>query len=229
MARRAHHKPRKTGELEFDRILSNRAPMIKAIIFDVDGVLLDSFEANLGFFQNLMEMAGYQPPTKNEYVPLFHRTLHDVVQILTRIDDEKETKRVCDLIDVVETPPSVITKGAPEVVEELSKKYFLGVATSRIRTRVYKPPLGSLESFFKATVVYEDTKNHKPHPDPLLLTASQLGIRPEECVYVGDGESDLIAARAAGMKFVLYAEEKINGVDANTSDFREITELIETL
>jgi len=203
--------------------------MIKAIIFDVDGVLLDSFEANLEFFQNLMKMADYHPPTKNEYIPLFHRTFHDAVQILTKIDDEKEIKRVCDLIDVVEAIPQVITEGAPEVVKGLSKKYSLGVVTNRIKAYAYEPPLNILEPFFKATVVYEDTKNHKPHPEPLLLAASQLRVRPEECVYVGDVESDFMAARAAGMKFVLYAEKRINGVDANTSDFKEITKLIETL
>lgn len=176
-----------------------------------------------------MKMAGYQPPTRNEYAPLFHRTLRDTVQTLIRVDDEKEIKRVCDLIDVAEAPPPIITEGAFETVKELSKGYALAVVTSRIKAYAYEPPLDTLESYFKAMVAYEDTQNHKPNPKPLLLAASQLGVRPQECIYVGDAESDLVAAHAAGMKFILYSKEKIDGADASTPDFGKIVGLVQQL
>jgi len=203
--------------------------MIKAIIFDVDGVLLDSLEANLEFFQNLLKLGGYRPPTRDEYVPLFHRTLHDTVQIITGLQDEAEIKRVCDLIDIADASPPIITKGAAEVVKDLSKKYTLAVVTGRNKAYAYEPPLNTLEQYFKVTVAYEDTENHKPHPEPLLLAAKQLGVQPNECVYLGDVESDLKAAVAAGMRFILYSSEKVNGTDIGTVDFTQIPELLKQL
>lgn len=203
--------------------------MIRAIIFDVDGVLLDSFEANFEFFQNLMTRAGYRAPTKDEYLPLFHRTLRDTVQILTGLKSEAEIKRICDLIDVVGNQPPIITAGAPKVIKDLSREYALAVVTSRNKAYAYEPPLNALEPFFKATVAYEDTTRHKPDPEPLLLAASQLGVRPEECVYVGDVENDLTAARAADMKFILYSKEGKDGADGRVSRFKDIPKLIHQL
>jgi len=68
--------------------------MIKALVFDIDGVLIDSFDANLKFFQDLLSKAGYKPPTKKEYSPIFHLSMLDVVRICTKSADEKEIKRV---------------------------------------------------------------------------------------------------------------------------------------
>jgi len=200
--------------------------MIKSVIFDIDGVLLDSFEANFQFFSTLMKQVGYTPPTRERYVTLFHRTLHDTVQILTDSDSELEIKRICDLIDAVEAPSPILTKGVPEVIKKLSEKYSLGIVTSRIKAYAYEPPLNTLEPFFRATVAYEDTENHKPHPEPLLLAAKQLNVLPEECIYVGDVKSDLDAAHAAGMKFILFSKDKIEGIDKITFDFSKIPELM---
>ena len=60
--------------------------MIKAVIFDIDGVLLDSFEANLKFFQDLMIKFGYLPPTKEEVPPIFHLNMWDAIRSLTKSD-----------------------------------------------------------------------------------------------------------------------------------------------
>lgn len=54
--------------------------MIKAIIFDVDGVLFDSFEANFKFYEDLFNKAGYIPPTRKEYPKLFHLPMMDVIK-----------------------------------------------------------------------------------------------------------------------------------------------------
>jgi beta-phosphoglucomutase-like phosphatase (HAD superfamily) len=203
--------------------------MIKAVIFDVDGVLLDSFEANLKLFQNLMKAAGYQPPTREQYALLFHKTLRDTVQVLTGIKDESEVKKICDLIDGVDAPPPILTDGVADIIKNLRDHYILGIVTSRIKAYAYEPPLNALEHYFKTTITYEDTENHKPHPEPLLLAATQLNVLPEECVYVGDAKTDMEAARAAGTRSILYSQEKIDGADAIAADFREIPQLIATL
>lgn len=205
--------------------------MIKAVIFDIDGVLLDSFEANLKFFQNLMMVAGYRPPAREEFPALFHLSLMDVIKKLTGSESEEEITRVFKLgesrmanypIELLDMP-----NGADKTIKILSKDYLLGIVTSRIRSSVYEAPkLAALKKYFLIAVSYEDTENHKPHPDPLLLAAKKLNVEPGECVYIGDVENDIKAARAAGMKSIVYSGEGISGADCATSDFRAIPELI---
>jgi pyrophosphatase PpaX len=59
--------------------------------------------------------------------------------------------------------------------------------------------LFNLAPFFEIIVTMEDSPRHKPAPDPLLVAAQKLGIAPNEAIYVGDADVDMLAAYAAGM------------------------------
>jgi len=208
--------------------------MIKAIIFDIDGVLLDSFEANLKFYQDLMVKAGYRPPTREELMAVFHLTMMDAIKVLTGPTSEAEIKRIWKMggDGEVEYPIALLNMpdGVEEVIENLSKNYQLGIVTSRIRNSVYPSPrLKNLERYFKVAIAYEDTTKYKPNPEPLILAAKKLGLEPAECVYVGDMEADVIAARAAGMKIIIYSKNKFDQVDAYTQTFIRLPELIASL
>lgn len=65
-----------------------------------------------------------------------------------------------------------------------------------------------LNDFFDVTVTEEETPNKKPFPDALLIAADKLGLAPEDCIAVGDTESDIGAAQRAGMKVVIIAANK---------------------
>ncbi len=205
--------------------------MIKAVIFDVDGVLLDSFEANFLFFQKLFQGTGFTPPTREEYKPMFHLSMWEVIKLITHLDDKKEIEKIWSLGRDREfgTPDPKLSEGAIPTVRRLSEEYLLAIATGRVRTTMFEGPLADLKQYFKTAVGYEDTENHKPDPEPLLLAAEQLGVWAEECVYIGDVENDIKAARAAGMKSIIYSEVSINGADFITSRFEEIPDLIKKL
>jgi len=208
--------------------------MIKAVIFDIDGVLLDSFEANLRFYQDLMIKAGYRPPTKEKFQHLFHLTLIGVIKIITKSSSETEINRIFELgkshkmLRATEPPPMI--KNAEKVVDILHKKYLLGIVTSRIKETVYESPeLAKLQKHFKVAVSYQDTINHKPHPEPLLLAAKKLEVRPEECVYVGDVENDIKAGKDAGMKTILYSKNKLEIADYCTPSLEDLPSIISNL
>lgn len=205
--------------------------MTKAVIFDMDGVLLDSFEANLDFFQRLFVRAGYPAITREQYLKEgFHRSMVDVIKNHIGEVSDEEVERIMDLRRNREVTHDVsllkFPAGLDEVVKKLSKKYRLAIATSRVREGVFRSPrIEVLKEYFSATVAYEDTENHKPHPDPLILAAQKLNLKPEECVYVGDAQTDLDASRAAGMKCVIYSRV-LDGADACTLDFDKLPEII---
>ena len=208
--------------------------MLKAIIFDIDGVLLDSFEANLKFYQDLMIKAGYRPPTRKEAPTLFHLPMMDTIKLLTGSISEDEIKKIWKMgrDRVVPYTAGLLSMhdGAEETIKILSKNYQLAIVTSRVRNGIYTiPQLKKLEKYFKVAVAYEDTIDHKPSPEPLLLAAKKLGLKPEECVYIGDAETDIMAARAAGMKVVMYSKTDFNQADASTKIFTKLPEIIASL
>ncbi|MFA7253976.1 MAG: HAD-IA family hydrolase [Patescibacteria group bacterium] len=208
--------------------------MIKAVIFDIDGVLLDSFEANFKFHQDLMIKNDYRPPTREEFHGMFHMSMTEVIKFNTKSTSEDEIKRIWEMGRKREVGYPVELLAMPEkaekVVEKLSKSYILGIVTSRVRETLYESPrLAELQKHFKIEVSFQDTKNHKPHPEPLLLAAEKLGVVPMECVYIGDAENDIKAARAAGMKSILYGKDNLYQADAFISSFHQLAKIIASL
>ncbi|MEK7099215.1 MAG: HAD-IA family hydrolase [Patescibacteria group bacterium] len=203
------------------------------MIFDVDGTLLDSFEANLKFYQDLMSRSGYGTISRKTYATMMHLSRREMIRSFVGASEE-EMGRVWTLSHVVasempiyllRTPP-----GTAEIVKLLHKKYLLGIVTSGLCDTIYKPPeLAALRPFFQTTVSYEDTASHKPDPEPLLLAARHLGISPKEAVYIGDMPSDLAAARAAHMKIIIYGKNPIEEADGYISSFHELPERIAML
>ncbi len=208
--------------------------MIRAVLFDIDGVLLDSFEANLKFFQDFMTHIGNRPPTREEYEPLFHRPMRDV---LTTLLPDKTTDEITQLWIMARqrvVPYPVELLSTPEDIDAtlniLHSQYALGVVTSRTTEGVFGiPQLAALKAYFNVVVAYQDTAEHKPHPAPLLRAAEKLGMTPNNIVYVGDVENDIVAARAAGMKVITYAPQPVGAADGWTASFRELPNIIAAL
>lgn len=198
--------------------------MIKAVIFDVDGVLLDSFDSNLESLQEFFKANGYRPMTRKDCKVFFYKPLWDVIIAVTGITDEEKVRKIWNSAKKFEWSKGrrpVLMTGAKNVVKSMSKKYKLGIVTSRIKINACEPPLDSMKPFFKVNISYEDTKNHKPHPEPLLLAAKKLGVEPHEAVYIGDSELDMKAAKAAGMRFILFSNKKIKGTDIWVKSFKD--------
>ena len=91
----------------------------------------------------------------------------------------------------------------PDVVDTLSALHANGMPLALVTnkpTPFVAPLLEALDiaKYFSVIVGGDDVQNKKPHPDPLLLVASKLGIKPEQMLFVGDSRNDIQAAKAAG-------------------------------
>ncbi len=205
--------------------------MMKTILFDVDGVLIYSFDANFEFFRRLFIKAGYTPPTREAYTDMYQMTMLGVIQTVTGTTDQKEIERLMHMgkqreslypYDLIRTPDSLVS-----VIETLHKTHTLGIVTSRIKGGVFQlPQLAPLEKYFSVVVSFEDTEKHKPHPEPLLHAINQLKIVPEETLYVGDQQADLLAARAAGTKIIMLSEKFYPDADATITSFDDLPNVI---
>lgn len=202
--------------------------MIEAVLFDVDGVLLDSREANGVFFQNLLEHFGYPRPTGEEVDKVFTMTMLDAIRFLTKEKSEEKVRKIWDAGHTFKYPENLvkIPDGSEDVIRNLSKNYLLGIVTSRIKKGVgdHKIKL----KYFDVIVTFEDYSKPKPYPECLLVALKKLNLTPDEAVYVGDAEVDVLAAHTAGMKIISYPKP-VEASDATAKTFKEIQSAIEML
>ena len=199
--------------------------MLKAVIFDIDGVLLDSQQANIKFFQDLLEKAEYKRPSEKEALQVLHLTMWDAIKALTKERSKPKLKVVWEMGHHVKYPLELLKmpKDAKSVVKKLGKDYKLAIVTSRIEKGVEDFfQISNLRRQFRVVVSFEDYTNPKPHPEPLLVALKRLKMKPKEVVYIGDTESDIKSAKAAGIKIIMYSKSVHKSADINVASFKEI-------
>ena len=205
--------------------------MIKAIIFDIDGVLLDSRKANIKFFQNLLDKSGYKVPSDKEVSKVFHMTMWDTIKFLTKEKSEDRIKKAWQLGCKMSYPMELLRmpKYSKEAIKILSKDYKLGIVTGRIRRGVDRFfQFSKLRKYFNVIVSFEDYKKPKPDPESLLVALKKLKMSSDEAVYIGDSESDIKAAKAANMKVIIYPK-RLKGADFVLRNFKNLPSVIERL
>jgi len=173
---------------------------IQGVVFDLDGTLIDSTDAIVASMFHMFDELSLDRPPREAIIDSIGVVLEK--QIATMTDhDPIEGARVYRA-HYGETAPkkTVALPGARDALQVLADAGLsLGFATSKRRSyaQVILDHLELLD-FFTARVGPDDVTNHKPHPEPIELAASQLGIEPGAMLYVGDLPIDHQAATAAG-------------------------------
>jgi len=178
--------------------------MIKAIIFDVDGVLVDSNKTIVEAYQKTAEKLGLRVPSPHEVIDLMGRPLVEIVRILWSKSDVElyveEFRRL--FMDENLVIPAI--EGAVATVEKIGQSGFrIGVISGKIMFFIKKHlrEAGFNINWFEVIVSFETTKKHKPDSEPLLYAINQLGVKPDEAVYIGDAISDYECAKNAKVEY----------------------------
>ena len=181
--------------------------MIKGVLFDLDGTLADT-APDLGFALNRQRkkhgLAALPLSTIRPYVSQGGRGLMKIGFNLAPGDTDYDARRA-EFLNFYEERLCHDTRlfaGVPAVLAELDAKGLpWGVVTNKVE-RFTLPLMQKLKLNRRAScIISGDTGvNSKPHPEPLLLASDKIGVLPPDCVYVGDDERDVQAARAAGMQ-----------------------------
>lgn len=185
---------------------------MKAVLFDLDGTLADT-APDLGHALNLQRERHGLPPLPQEIIRPYasHGTvgLFDIGFGLTPQDERFAPMReeYLALYTANLCLHTTLFPGMAELLDELEGKGIAwGVVTNK-PARFTNPLLELLGLTQRAaSIVSGDTCPHpKPHPEPLLCAAREIGVAPQSCLYVGDAERDIEAARAAGMPALVAA------------------------
>ena len=180
-----------------------------AVIFDMDGVLVDTFEAHYESWNVVAQEEG-TAMTRQQFAETFGRTSREIIAILwpEKADDPAAIRDFDDRKE--EAFREIITREFPAMpgVEDL----LSSLATEKIPMAVGSsgpPPnielvvekLGARD-IFGALVTAKDVTRGKPDPQVFLLAAERLGVSPEKCIVVEDAQAGVEAARTAGMHCV---------------------------
>ncbi|MCX8071871.1 MAG: HAD family hydrolase [Candidatus Binatia bacterium] len=178
---------------------------LRAVVLDCDGVLFDSWSANLAYYNAILRDLGY-PPMTPELAELAHRG--SSAQFFAHVfqGDEEKIARAKEVAAATDYEPFYrLMRPVPSlhrVLQTLRARYRLAMATNRGYTAQEIVRRFGLTEYLETTVGVRDVERPKPYPDMLLLCLQRLGVEAHEAVYVGDAESDWQAAQAAGMHFV---------------------------
>lgn len=173
----------------------------KAILFDLDGTLIDSIELIVWSFQHTTQTHLGTPLPREEIIPTIGRSLAGELE---RIAPGDGAALLATYRTFMFANHDEFVTVYPDIFEMLAAVRDRGIATGIVTSKARISAAPSFERFLlhhemDSIVTEDDTERHKPHPDPLLHAAALLGLPPAACWYIGDSTHDMIAARAAGM------------------------------
>jgi 2-phosphoglycolate phosphatase len=182
---------------------------VKAVLFDLDGTLIDS-APDLGAAADKMRVdRGLPSLPLDNYRPMAGAGARGMLGVAFGITPEHP--QFADLreeffrnYERCMTQRTYVFEGVAQLIASLAERGVAwGVVTNKAMR--FTAPLTKAMPLFataRAVVGGDSTPHAKPHPAPLLEAARQVGVRPIECVYVGDDLRDVQAGRAAGMRTV---------------------------
>ena len=171
-----------------------------AILFDLDGVLIDSLTAWWSSLNKSLEAFNYEPITREEFIEKYWG--HDLYDNLKTMKIPMEVGNFCnnvygEHINVIKIYPE--TK---DTLEKLSK-YKKSIITNTPKdcaVQILKK--FEIEKHFEFVLTSDDVTMAKPNPEIVLKSCEMLDVNPTEVILVGDTESDVKAGKAAGCKVI---------------------------
>ena len=204
---------------------------IRCVIYDCDGVLFDSLEANTKLYNDLCALVGRGPLREEELQYVHTHTVFEALHFIFGKENDLEKKALeilkqkqVDLKNYVEylkMEPHLL-----QALESLREKGILrAINTNRTTSMKYIMERYNLWPYFEMVVTALDVKNPKPHPESIEKIIQELNLNKEEAVFVGDSDVDQQTARSSGIKFIAYKNKGI-GNDAYIEDHLDVIKLL---
>ncbi len=189
----------------------------RAVLFDIDGVLIDSEAANMASYRSILAEFGYEVPLDRIKQAMLGGTTHRIFEALA--PGSTQETRDSMVARVVQNVPYTFLQFRPtqalEAVPRISENYAIGAVTNRRKSAFdvlnHFGVLGYFSSIHTA-----DSHPPKPSPDMVKAACASLGVKPEQAVFFGDNQVDAEAGRLAGVRTHLVGancpQEKIFGL-----------------
>ena len=183
-------------------------PRIKALCFDVDGTLSDTDDLYSNHLSNFLPRILFREPMQvaRRLVMWAEAPGNALLGMTDTIGLDDEMVAVINWISrnrKWSDKQFLLVPGVNVLLSQLQKRYPMSVVSSRDE----KGTIRFLEKFdlskyFDAIITGLSAKRTKPYPDPILLAAQKMGVKPEECLMIGDTTVDIRAGKSAGAQTV---------------------------
>lgn len=186
---------------------------VRAVLFDIDGTLADTDDQAVRLVARILGplrwLSARRDPGRlaRRMIMKAEGPLNGLINLADVLMLDELIRPGLEALDRVRggqagDPPTLI-RGVEALLEGLAGRVPLAIVTTRGHERTQRFLSGSgLDRYFKAVVTAGSTRRTKPHPEPVLRAAEELGVAPHECLIVGDTTVDIRAGRAAGAQTV---------------------------
>jgi len=192
-----------------------------AILFDMDGVLVNSFEAWWKSLNLTLKKFNYKEVTKEEFSEIYWG--HGLRDNVKRMGFDPEVGRYCNIVYSQHIDDITIYKDTKYTLQRLKnyKKSVITNTPSDIAKKILKK--FNIDLFFINMITSDDVVNEKPDPEIVLKACKKLKVNPNTVVLIGDTESDIKAGKAAGCTVIGF---KIDG-DYKIKSLSELIDILE--
>ena len=186
---------------------------VKCMIYDCDGVLFDSFEANTRLYNDLCALVGRVPLRGDEMQYVHTHTVYEAIRFIFGKEESLEKKALESLKEVDLRNYIAYLKMEPHLIQALEKLKEKGILrvinTNRTTSMKYVMERFNLQPYFDMVVTALDVKHPKPHPESVEKIIAAFQLKKEEAVFVGDSDVDQQTAGSSGVRFIAYKNRSI--------------------
>ncbi|MGD9055259.1 MAG: HAD family hydrolase [Desulfobacterales bacterium] len=218
---------------------------VAAVIFDLDGTLIDSIDIYFRIVEIALERLELPPVSRSKILAAaesedfkwelvlpqeVQRRRENIIDEAWAVINEIAPQMFADDLDIIEG-----ADGALKMASAKGLKIGLVTSTQKhyLETKMVPLKNAGVDKLIEVIITSDDVKERKPAPGPLILCARQLELKPAHCVYVGDTATDMQSGKAAGMHtigvltgFDDYDALKKEQPDAIIDSIRNLSEIL---